>query len=126
MHVQIGSIGCLVPLSVLKVFILGFCFFGIQFIFGFHQSWYILFFAFLGSWIILLISRKTNGRKKEFKEQFYLAMAGLFALVLMEVFATTANLWQYVPGNWPVILWPTYFVAILFGYQLLRFIEGIL
>jgi hypothetical protein len=25
-----------------------------------------------------------------------------------------------------VILWPTYFTAILFGYQLLRSIEGVL
>jgi hypothetical protein len=41
----------------------------------------------------------------------------------MEIFATSMNLWNYVPGNWPIILWPTYFVAILFGYQLLRLVE---
>jgi hypothetical protein len=64
--------------------------------------------------------------EREVKEQLYLAVAGLFALFLMEVFATTSNLWSYIPGNWPVILWPTYFVAILFGYQLLRFIEDLL
>jgi len=61
--------------------------------------------------------------KKEVKEQVYLAMAGLFALLLMEVFAIQSNLWHYIPGDWPVILWPTYVAAILFGYQLLRFIE---
>ena len=89
----------------------------------FPQNWVILFFAFLGIWAVLLLSRKTNGRKKEVKEQVYLAMAGLFALFLMEVFATQSNLWHYIPGDWPVILWPTYVAAILFGYQLLRFIE---
>jgi len=95
-----------------------------QYVFGFHQSWYILFFAFLLSWIVLLVSRRKREIRREVKEQVYLAVAGLFALFLMEVFATTANLWHYIPGNWPVILWPTYVVAILFGYQLLRFIEG--
>jgi hypothetical protein len=91
-------------------------------LFDFPQSWVILFFVFLGIWAVLTISRKTNGRK-EVKEQFYLVVAGLFSLFLMEVFATQSNLWHYIPGDWPVILWPTYVAAILFGYQLLRFIE---
>ncbi len=93
-------------------------------VFQFNQNWYVLFFAFLSLWLILLISRKGYRGKKEAKEQLYLALSGLFTLLLMEVFATSMNLWYYVPGNWPIILWPTYFVAILFGYQLLRFIEG--
>jgi len=105
-----------------KVFILWLCFLGMHLLFEFPQNWVILFFAFLGIWAVLLVSRKTNGRK-EVKEQVYLAMAGLFALFLMEVFATQSNLWHYIPGDWPVILWPTYVAAILFGYQLLRFIE---
>jgi hypothetical protein len=109
-----------------KVFIGWFCFFGMHLIFGFPQSWFVLFFAFLMLWIVLLVSRRKRGRGREVKEQLYLAVAGLFALFLMEVFATTSNLWSYIPGNWPVILWPTYFVAILFGYQLLRFIEDLL
>jgi len=91
-------------------------------LFEFPQNWIILFFAFLGIWAVLMISRKSNVRK-EVKEQVYLAVAGLFSLFLMEVFATQSNLWHYIPGDWPVILWPTYVAAILFGYQLLRFIE---
>ena len=89
----------------------------------FPQNWVILFFAFLGIWAILMISRKKRSEKSEVKEQVYLAIAGLFSLFLMEVFATQSNLWHYIPGDWPVILWPTYVAAILFGYQLLRFIE---
>ena len=91
-------------------------------LFDFPQNWFILFLAFLLIWVVLLVSRKKNGRN-EVKEQVYLAVAGLFALFLMEVFATQSNLWHYIPGDWPVILWPTYVAAILFGYQLLRFIE---
>jgi len=93
-----------------------------QLLFEFPQNWVILFFAFLGIWAVLMISRKQSGRK-EVKEQVYLAVAGLFSLFLMEIFATQSNLWHYIPGDWPVILWPTYVAAILFGYQLLRFIE---
>jgi hypothetical protein len=49
----------------------------------------------------------------------------MLSLALMEFFAVSTGLWSYTPGNWPVILWPTYFVAILFGYQLLRSIESL-
>jgi ABC-type Co2+ transport system permease subunit len=98
--------------------------FGMTIIFDFNQNWIILFIVFFLLWAILFVRRKKRGGKKEVKEQLYLAIAGLFALFLMEVFATTSNLWHYFPGNWPVILWPTYLVAILFGYQLLRFIES--
>ena len=97
-------------------------FVGMNLMFDFPQSWVILFGVFLLVWAVLLFSRKKIGRK-EVKEQVYLAVAGLFSLFLMEVFATQSNLWHYIPGDWPVILWPTYVAAILFGYQLLRFIE---
>ena len=94
-------------------------------IFNFNSNWYVLFLAFLLSWgAILIIRRKTQSRK-ELKEQVFLGFSGLFALVLMEFFAVSTNLWHYTPVDWPVILWPTYFVAILFGYQLLRSVEGL-
>ena len=63
--------------------------------------------------------------KHELKQQVFLAFGGMFSLALMEFFAVSVGLWSYTSGNWPVILWPTYFVAILFGYQLLRSIEGL-
>ena len=95
-------------------------------VFDFNSGWYVLFFAFLISWAVLLVIRRGRQGRKEIKEQVFLAFAGMFALALMEFFAVSTNLWSYTPGNWPVILWPTYFAAILFGYQLLRSIEGLL
>ena len=89
-----------------------------------NPNWYILLFSFLLLWLILMVTRRKYTNAKEAKEQLCLALAGLTALVLMEVFATSTDLWHYVSGDWPIILWPTYFAAILFGYQLLRFIEG--
>ena len=94
-------------------------------VFDFNSSWYVLFFAFLLSWVAMLIVRRKSHGRREVKEQVFLAFCGLSALGLMEFFAVSTNLWHYTPGDWPVILWPTYFAAILFGYQLLRSIEGL-
>lgn len=94
------------------------------FSFQFSHGWYILFFSFLLAWLMLFTMRRRYLGKKEVKEQLILGFLGSCALISMEVFATAMNLWHYVPDNWPIILWPTYFVAILFGYQLLRFVEG--
>jgi membrane-associated HD superfamily phosphohydrolase len=96
-----------------------------NFIFQFDQNWYFIFFTFLVSWLILLIRRKSYKDKKEVKKQICLAFIGLFILLLLEIFAVTMNLWHYFPNDWPIILWPTYFVAILFGYQLLKFVEEV-
>jgi O-antigen/teichoic acid export membrane protein len=95
------------------------------FVLQFSQNWYILFLAFFSAWLILAAIRRSHRDRREAKEQVCLAAAGSFTLVSMEVFATSMNLWNYVPQNWPIILWPTYFVAILFGYQLLRSIEDL-
>lgn len=95
------------------------------FFYNFSSSWYVLLFAFLGAWALLLIARRKLNRH-EIKEQIFLAAGGMTAMALMEFFAVSTGLWNYTPGNWPVILWPTYFAAILFGYQLLRSIEGLL
>ena len=93
-------------------------------VFQFSQNWYVIFFGFLLLWLILLIHRKSYRKRKEVKEQVCLAFAGLFIAIVMEIFAVSMDLWHYSPGDWPIILWPTYFVATLFGYQLLRTIEG--
>jgi hypothetical protein len=94
-------------------------------LFGYNSSWYVLFFGFLAAWAVLMFVRRKGSAKREVKEQLFLATSGMIALTLMELFAVSNGLWSYTPGNWPVILWPTYFTAILFGYQLLRSIEGI-
>jgi len=94
--------------------------------FDFNSSWYILLFAFLGAWALLMIVRRKHRSRHEIKEQLMLACGGMISLILMELFAVSTGLWNYTPGNWPVILWPTYFAAILFGYQLLRSVERVL
>lgn len=95
-------------------------------IFDYNSSWYVLLFAFLAAWAFLTLIRRKYQTRHEAKEQVFLAFGGMVSLGLMEFFAVSTGLWHYTPGDWPVILWPTYFAAILFGYQLLRSIEGLL
>jgi hypothetical protein len=94
--------------------------------FDYNSSWYVLFFGFLGAWILLTLARRKFNSWHEIKEQMLLALGGMTAMALMELFAVSTGLWNYTPGNWPVILWPTYFAGILFGYQLLRSVERVL
>ena len=95
-------------------------------IFYFNSNWYVLLFAFLAVWAFLLVVRRNWKSKQEVKEQVFLAFGGMVSLAFMEFFAVSTGLWNYTSGNWPIILWPTYFAAILFGYQLLRSIERLL
>ena len=95
-----------------------------QLIFDFNPNWFVIFFAFIGAWAVLMLNRQRTSKSNNFKEQFFLCIGGLFSMVLMEVFATQSDLWHYIPGDWPAILWASYAAAILFGYQLLRFIEA--
>ena len=94
-----------------------------MYIFQFNPNWYLLLIAFLLGWLFIMLFRKKQFDRREAKQQILLGILGTVALVCMEMFAVTTNLWNYTPDNWPVILWPTYFIAILFGYQLLRYVE---
>lgn len=91
----------------------------------FSSSWYLLLAAFFIGWLSVSLYRKKLFDTREGRQQLLLGALGMLALASMEIFAVTNNLWNYVPVNWPVVLWPTYFVAILFGYQLLRLVENI-
>ena len=95
-------------------------------VFDYSSSWYFLFFGFLLAWLALAVARRNRRCKGEVREQIFLGLGGMAALGLMEFFAVSTDLWHYTRGDWPLILWPTYFAAILFGYQLVRSIENVL
>jgi uncharacterized membrane protein len=96
------------------------------FIIEFSSSWYLLFVAFFLGWLTMTLIMRKHLNLREAKRQLMVGVFGLCVLISMEIFAVTMDLWTYFPSNWPVMLWPTYVVAILFGYQLLRLIEKIL
>ncbi len=89
----------------------------------FSPAWYLLLVAFFAGWLFLTLYRGRQLAMREARQQLLLGALGMIALASMEFYAVSTDLWNYTPANWPVILWPTYFVAILFGYQLLRLVE---
>lgn len=96
-----------------------------SFVFEFSSSWYLLFVAFFLGWLAITIIMRKHLNLKEAKRQLLVGVFGFCVLIAMEIFAVSTGLWTYYPANWPVMLWPTYFTAILFGYQLLRLVEKI-
>ena len=53
-----------------------------EIIFDFNSSWYILFFAFVFSWAILFLFRRSR-IGKEIKEQIFIGIFGLISMVLL-------------------------------------------
>lgn len=91
-------------------------------IFQFSQDWYVLFFSFFLAWLGLFIYRKSYKNKKEMKEQTIYVSICLTIAVIMEFFAVSTDLWHYMSGDWPVILWFIYSAILSFGYQLMKLI----
>jgi len=56
-------------------------------IFSFNSDWYVLLFAFLAAWAILMVIRRKWQAKHEVKQQIFLAFGGMISLALMEFFA---------------------------------------
>jgi len=86
----------------------------------FSPSWYILLVAFIVGWLLIMVLRGRKTAMRELKGQAFFGACCFVVAIAMEFFAVSTNLWSYYPSNWPVILWPTYFVAALFCYQLMR------
>jgi uncharacterized membrane protein YoaT (DUF817 family) len=84
-----------------------------------------LLVAFFLGWLSITLFIRKHINLKEAKRQILFGVFGLCVPIAMEIFAVTMGLWTYYPANWPVILWPTYFIAILFAYQLIRLFEKI-
>jgi hypothetical protein len=72
---------------------------GMNLLFDYNSSWYVLFFGFLAAWAVLLIALRKGPTKREAKEQVFLGLSGMLALGLMESFAVSTNLWHYTPGD---------------------------
>lgn len=96
-----------------------------SFVIEFSSSWYLLFAAFFLGWLAITIILRKPLNLKEAKRQLLFGVFGLCVPIAMEIFAVSMGLWTYNPANWPVILWPFYFIIILFGYQLVRLFEKI-
>ncbi len=96
------------------------------FYFEFPPGWWIITGIILFIYIALLFQRKSYAGQREAKAQLLFGFVVLALSFLFEVIAVSLDVWTYYPGNWPVILWPTYFLSGLLGYQLVKKIEEII
>ncbi len=92
---------------------------------SYPNEWWAAFAFVFGIYLILLISRKKRG-PNELKAQLLVGLSSLVLSTIFELMCVSLGLWNYNPGNWPVILWPIYFVTGLLAYQLVKKIEEIL
>lgn len=91
--------------------------------FEFSPVWWVVIAIIYFPYLFLLVQRKSYKKSAELRAQFLVAFAILILSMFVELVAVTAGLWNYTPGNWPVVLWLGYFGSGLLAYQLVRKIE---
>ncbi len=89
-----------------------------MFVTDFPVMWYAYLAVWLSFWAAL------PPWKKEIKEAIQFGLMGTCLGVVVEVLAIAMGLWEYAGGNWPVVLWPAYFVASIVWHQLFRFFDA--
>jgi hypothetical protein len=88
-------------------------------ILDFPFGWY----PYLLVWIIVFFALPPW--KKDFKRSLQFGTLGTILGITVETFASMLGLWTYTGGNWPVILWPAYFIASMVWFQLYRFFGSV-
>ena len=85
-----------------------------------QAAWYAIFGAFFISWMVFYKFNKSKNLNS--------VLFGIAALVMsffVEQYGVGENLWNYTGGNWPWILWPTYFASGMLGYEISIFIRNL-
>ena len=90
----------------------------------FPSGWWVILGIIYGIFVLALASRRKRG-KNEIIIQTALGFVCLMIAFFIEFTAVSLGLWNYVPGNWPVILWVAYFGVGLTGYQINKKVEEI-
>ena len=81
-------------------------------------AWYALLAAYMAVWLIFRSANKSRNFNS-----LAMGAATLAVALPTELFAVNAGLWNYAEGNWPWILWLTYFAAGMMGYEIAMFIR---
>jgi len=88
---------------------------------SFPSGWWVILGVVYGIYLgtYLLRKKKTNRVWPQIKLGIITVIVGF----LIEYVAVFLGLWNYVPGNWPVVLWIGYFGVGLAGYQISKKLE---
>ena len=82
-------------------------------------GWYYVTALLLAVWVGLMFYRKNY----KFRTQLIVGAITLFLSFIIENIAVSQGIWNYVPGNWPLILWPNYFLSGMTAYQIVKAVE---
>lgn len=88
--------------------------------FSFGVGWYPVIGVMIIFWLIIFLYRKGYRNRKEIKQQIIVSMIGVALAFCLEYMAVSNGIWHYSTGDWPIILWPFYFVIGIAGYQLVK------
>ena len=94
-----------------------------MFVLDYPVTWYIFTLITIGVLFLFYSLRKDKG-KRNIKSCLVFGFIGLILCVVIEVIGVSLGLWNYVGGNWPIILWLNYFISAMMGYQLLKLSES--
>lgn len=107
----------------------------IMLIFDFSSGWYvlltfsiILFAVFSYVRIKQSLSKSAKGFafstvRKSFSGVVKFGLIGLAVGIVSELIGVGLGLWNYGGGNWPVILWPAYFIYTAAFYQIFKALD---
>ena len=84
----------------------------IMIVVDFPSGWYVLL-AF-----VLIMLAVFSYVRKSFSGAVKFGFIGLAIGAASEIIGVSLNLWNYTNGNWPVILWPVYFIYTAAFYQI--------
>ena len=79
-------------------------------------GWYLISAFILVIWVLIMRYRKDYRLRPQIMTGLVLTGIAL----IIENIAIFYGLWNYAPGNWPLILWPNYFLSGLAAYQVVR------
>lgn len=89
----------------------------------FPAGWWIVILIIYGLYLLIFLQRRSYQREGEIKTQLTFATITLVIAFAIELVAVNLKVWTYFPGNWPIILWPSYLGSGLLSYQLVKKIE---
>lgn len=90
-----------------------------MFITDFPVEWY----AYITLWFVVWLAIPPAPWKKDVKNNVLFGLIGTVLGIAVEGTASILGLWTYTRGNWPVILWPMYFVASIVWHEIYRLFE---
>lgn len=92
----------------------------------FHPGWYVVIGIPLTIWILISVYRKNYRDPKEIQRQLAMGFTGLGLGLFTETIAVSMGLWHYGGGDWPAVLWLTYFLCSIAGYQIIKMLHDII